>query len=319
MEIVPAFETKFTKKAELSTFMLIYNPKVDSANKPDVQRRVQLLSEGRRPAGEVLQQDEPAEPERADAAAAVRLRGGPPAAERPGGAAGLVPRGRLPARNQGDRQAREQDVDPGHQFHRQPVVAATRPSPETSMRSTDQNDGVARRRRSGASVLPVPAVAQAPQLQARHARGVDGAGLDSRDGSGRARRAGRRRDGLGVRQLVGRSRSPIALDVSSCGRCRPARIWCARISAGSSRRAARSSTSGRARAASSSIALRHSPTPAQSLVVSRLLAAGIGALGRARAGAGRCDRHARRTADAVVDDDHGDIAWRLRHAAPRRS
>ena len=36
MEIVPTFETKFTKKAELSTFMLIYNPKVDSANKPDV-------------------------------------------------------------------------------------------------------------------------------------------------------------------------------------------------------------------------------------------------------------------------------------------
>jgi hypothetical protein len=36
MEIVPAFDTKFTKKNELSTFMLIYNPKVDSANKPDV-------------------------------------------------------------------------------------------------------------------------------------------------------------------------------------------------------------------------------------------------------------------------------------------
>jgi hypothetical protein len=36
MEILPAFETKFGKKAELSTFMLIYNPKVDSANKPDV-------------------------------------------------------------------------------------------------------------------------------------------------------------------------------------------------------------------------------------------------------------------------------------------
>src|SRR5512138_1901408 len=36
MEIVPAFETKFTKKSELSTFRLIYNPKVDSANKPDV-------------------------------------------------------------------------------------------------------------------------------------------------------------------------------------------------------------------------------------------------------------------------------------------
>ena len=36
MEIVPTFETKFTKKSELSTFMLIYNPKVDGANKPDV-------------------------------------------------------------------------------------------------------------------------------------------------------------------------------------------------------------------------------------------------------------------------------------------
>jgi hypothetical protein len=36
MEIVPAPDTKFTKKSELSTFMLIYNPKVDAANKPDV-------------------------------------------------------------------------------------------------------------------------------------------------------------------------------------------------------------------------------------------------------------------------------------------
>jgi len=36
MEIVPAFDTNFTKKSELSTFMLIYNPKTDSANKPDI-------------------------------------------------------------------------------------------------------------------------------------------------------------------------------------------------------------------------------------------------------------------------------------------
>jgi len=36
MEIQPAFDTAFTKKSELSTFMLIYNPKTDSANKPDV-------------------------------------------------------------------------------------------------------------------------------------------------------------------------------------------------------------------------------------------------------------------------------------------
>jgi hypothetical protein len=36
MEIVPAFSTKFTKKTELSTFLLIYNAKVDAQNKPDV-------------------------------------------------------------------------------------------------------------------------------------------------------------------------------------------------------------------------------------------------------------------------------------------
>jgi hypothetical protein len=36
MEIVPTFETKFTKKNELSTFVLIYNPKLDPNNKPDV-------------------------------------------------------------------------------------------------------------------------------------------------------------------------------------------------------------------------------------------------------------------------------------------
>jgi len=36
MEIVPAPNTKFTKKSELSTFLLIYNAKTDAANKPDV-------------------------------------------------------------------------------------------------------------------------------------------------------------------------------------------------------------------------------------------------------------------------------------------
>ncbi len=36
MEIVPAIGGKFTKTAELSTFLLIYNAKTDSANKPDV-------------------------------------------------------------------------------------------------------------------------------------------------------------------------------------------------------------------------------------------------------------------------------------------
>ena len=36
IEIQPVFDTKFTKKSELSTFMLIYNPKTDGTNKPDV-------------------------------------------------------------------------------------------------------------------------------------------------------------------------------------------------------------------------------------------------------------------------------------------
>jgi hypothetical protein len=36
MELVPLFDLKYSKKGELSTFMLIYNPKVDSANKPDI-------------------------------------------------------------------------------------------------------------------------------------------------------------------------------------------------------------------------------------------------------------------------------------------
>jgi hypothetical protein len=36
MEIVPQVDMTFSKKQELSTFMLVYNPKTDSANKPDV-------------------------------------------------------------------------------------------------------------------------------------------------------------------------------------------------------------------------------------------------------------------------------------------
>jgi hypothetical protein len=36
LEIVPVFDTKLTKKDELQTFMIIYNPKTDGSNKPDV-------------------------------------------------------------------------------------------------------------------------------------------------------------------------------------------------------------------------------------------------------------------------------------------
>lgn len=36
VEIQPVFDTKFSKKSEISTFMLIYNPKTGAGNKPDV-------------------------------------------------------------------------------------------------------------------------------------------------------------------------------------------------------------------------------------------------------------------------------------------
>lgn len=35
-ELVPAWDARFSKKSELQAFMLIYNPKTDNANKPDV-------------------------------------------------------------------------------------------------------------------------------------------------------------------------------------------------------------------------------------------------------------------------------------------
>ena len=81
MEIVPAIDTKFAKSAELSTFLLIYNAKTDKENKPDISVEYNFyttVGRGR----EVLQQDQPAEPQRADAAARVRLRRWPSAAER---------------------------------------------------------------------------------------------------------------------------------------------------------------------------------------------------------------------------------------------
>ena len=110
MEIVPALTTKFTKQAELSTFMLIYNAKVDTANKPDVTVEYNFYVK-QAGAGEVFQQDQSAGAERTDAAAGFRFCCRSPTAERSGRPPRVVPRGRLPARDQGDRQAGEQDAD----------------------------------------------------------------------------------------------------------------------------------------------------------------------------------------------------------------
>ena len=103
--------------------MLIYNPKIDSANKPDVSVEYNFYQRSR-----------PAQPEKFfnktnpqnlnaqtlppqfDLAAGHQLQSGQavPLAS--------FPEGRLPARDQGHRQDREQDADAGRQLHGQPVV-----------------------------------------------------------------------------------------------------------------------------------------------------------------------------------------------------
>ena len=108
--------TKFTKKAELSTFMLIYNPKIDSANKPDVSVEYNFYAKQAGAPEKFFNKTNPQNLNAPDAAAAVRSRRGPSAAERSGRAAGVVPRRRLPARDQGHRQDREQDADAGREL-----------------------------------------------------------------------------------------------------------------------------------------------------------------------------------------------------------
>ena len=59
MEIVPALTMKFTKKQELSTFMLIYNPKTDSCEQAGRAGRIQLLREERRAAEKFFNKTNP--------------------------------------------------------------------------------------------------------------------------------------------------------------------------------------------------------------------------------------------------------------------
>ena len=160
------------------------------------------------------------------------------------------------------------------------------------MRSTSQNDGVRGARRSGAScVFRRWRRRRRPAGAGDHARGVARAGLDSRYGSGRKRRSGRGRDGVGVRQIVGVAVTDRAgrfeLRTLSPGpylvRAHSSGFIASRAQIVDVRPSARSA---------SSIALRHSPTPGNLLVVSDRRG-GHSAAGRTRAGAGRCDRHRR--------------------------
>ena len=110
--------------------------------------------------------------------------------------------------------------------------------------------------------------------------------------------------------IDGRSPSPIAAAASSCARCRPGRI-CVRAHLVRLRRVARADRRGaseRARRRRSLLATHRRRAAAA------VLAAGIGR----RRCAGRRSRRATRrrptTRLAADGDDHGEIAWRLRHA-----
>jgi len=46
LELVPAWEPRFSRKAELQTFFLIYNPRIDAAKKPDVSVEYTFYSGG---------------------------------------------------------------------------------------------------------------------------------------------------------------------------------------------------------------------------------------------------------------------------------
>ena len=190
MEIVPAFDTKFTKKAELSTFMLIYNPKIDSANKPDVSVEYNFYAEAGRAAGEVLQQDEPADlnaqtlPPQFDFAAGHQLQSGQavPLASFPEGDYRLE----IKVTDKLANKSLTRDVN----FTVSAVVSAVRRgrAPGDSMSSTIQIDRVGGRRRSGASVRHRRCASRAGAASSQPVThvGVDRAGLDSRRRPGRA-------------------------------------------------------------------------------------------------------------------------------------
>ena len=165
------------------------------------------------------------------------------------------------------------------------------------------------------SVLPVGAAcAGRGATAAGHARRLDRGRLDSGHRAGRARRAGRRRDGVGARRLDTRSRSAIASGRFEMRTLPPGPYLRARASRPvSSHRAVKSSTCGRAAAprrrlrcgtcsranrggAASGARGRRRPAPLTRRSRARAIPAPTPAAGR------------------VGNDDHGELAWRLRHA-----
>ena len=135
MEIFPTASSKLSKKSELSVFFLIYNPKPDSAQKPDINIEYNFCQAA---PGNQPKPDEPCKagekfynktdpqvmnaqtlpPGLSISAWAISSR-----RDRP--CRWPVSRRRLPAGNQGDRQAREQVGHPGREFQRQRVVSGS--------------------------------------------------------------------------------------------------------------------------------------------------------------------------------------------------
>ena len=188
------------------------------------------------------------------------------------------------------------------------------------MRAPFRNDGGGRRR-SGASRVcpPWQARQSAPVARPVAHIGVDRAPAPSR-ASSRTSRA-RRSPAPWCRRSARRrrSRSPIGAAGSSSARCRPGPISSARISAGSWRRAGRSIDvrAERARVLLDCAAARER----RSGTVRPIRCSRRASACRRRRGTDRRRRHAgrraRRTAQASRqrhDDDHGETAWRLRHA-----
>ncbi len=296
--------------------MLIYNPKVDSANKPDVAVEYNFYPEAGRRAGEVLQQDEPAEPERAG-----RCR--PSSIWRPAISCRVVrpsarvvpPRGDYSLEIKVTDKIANKDADEGNRLHRQRVVASNQ-EPGADMRSTSSMTGVSGRRRSGASLCSGRRWRAGRTADSRgHPRWRRWRRVPSRYGTGRKGRAGGRRHGVRARRFDGVCNHGSERAVRAAHVVRPGRICFGRIYRASSPSRGQVIDVRPSTRASSSIALHHASVSGTT-VSSPVLAAGLGGGATEPAAAPPADAGAAGSegATGTDGDDHGEMAWRLRHA-----
>ena len=246
MEIVPAFETKFTKKSELSTFMLIYNPKVDSANKPDVSVEYNFYQKLAGQPEKFFNKTNPQNlnaqtlPPNFDFAAGHQLQSGQ-----------AVPLASFP---EGDYRLEIKITDKmANKTLTKEInftVAARRNTEHAGALMSTSSRMTRRAVVGGLVLLCLPALAAGQDVgQLRPSRASHRLPRVRSKASFRTSRARRSPAPRSPRSAPRRpSRSAIAAAASRCGRCRPVRTFCVRISPASSRRAGRSSMFGPARA-----------------------------------------------------------------------